>query len=190
MAENMWKKTTSRNWSVITTGLIKGAPAIAFENDSNKDLERLRILISMSIWAIWKSRNKNTISDQDVARQEATKTLKGLQTDLVRKSWNAMRFMDGARRAIRQRYHRKLWADKRFADLDLKQVPPSISLNGMWPGSYSPPCSTQFTSILFFFPFGRNVVFLLFRGVHNNLTRSPHSQHQPKVPKEPHRAPI
>jgi hypothetical protein len=123
MAENVWKKITSRNWPVLTTGLIKGASVIAFENDSNKDSERLRILISMTIWAIWKSRNKNTISDQDVAQQEATETLKGLLTDLVRKSWNATRFMEGARRAIRQRYPRKLWADKRFTDLDLKTGP-------------------------------------------------------------------
>jgi hypothetical protein len=123
MAENVWKKTTSRNWPVLTTGLIKGASAITFENDSNKDSERLRILISMTIWAIWKSRNKNTISDQDVAQQEATETLKGLLTDLIRKSWNATRFMEDARRAIRQRYLCKLWADKRFADLDLKTGP-------------------------------------------------------------------
>jgi hypothetical protein len=31
--------------------------------------------------------------------------------------------MEDARRAIRQRSLRKLWADKRFADLDLKTGP-------------------------------------------------------------------
>jgi hypothetical protein len=39
-------------------------------NDYSKDSERLRILISMTIWAIWKSRNKNSINDQDVAPSE------------------------------------------------------------------------------------------------------------------------
>jgi hypothetical protein len=120
---NTWKKTTSRNWPILSMGLIKGAPAISFENDVNKDSERLRILISMTIWAIWKSRNKNTITDQDVAQQEANETLKGLLKDLVRKSWNATRFMEGNRRTARQRELRKLWADKRFADFDLRTGP-------------------------------------------------------------------
>jgi hypothetical protein len=48
---------------------------------------------------------------------------------------------------------------------------------------YSPPCSTQFTSVLFCFPSGCNVdiVFLLSRGVHNNHIHSPHFQRQPEI---------
>ena len=47
-------------------------------NDHMKDSERLCILISMTVWAIWKSRNKITINNQDVAPGEATSTLKEL----------------------------------------------------------------------------------------------------------------
>ena len=66
-ARNIWQKSTERPWSDISIGLIRGAPAVTFENDHTKDSERLHILISMTVWAIWKSRNKNTINNQDVA---------------------------------------------------------------------------------------------------------------------------
>jgi len=45
-------ETTSRTWPNISTGLIKGITALSFEDDLSKDSERLRILISMTIWAI------------------------------------------------------------------------------------------------------------------------------------------
>ena len=46
--------------------------------------------------AIWKSRNKNSINDQDVAPRETNETLKELVADLVRKSWNTRRLMEGS----------------------------------------------------------------------------------------------
>ena len=52
----------------ISLRLIKGAAAISFEDDYNRDSERIRNLITMIIWAIWKSRNKNSNNDQEVAR--------------------------------------------------------------------------------------------------------------------------
>jgi len=58
-----WNKTTTRNWPNISLGLIRGSAAISFEEDFNTDSERVRILISMTIWAIWKSINKNSIND-------------------------------------------------------------------------------------------------------------------------------
>ena len=53
-ARNIWEKSTKRPWPDILIGLIRGVPAITFENDHMKDSERLRILISMTIliWAI------------------------------------------------------------------------------------------------------------------------------------------
>jgi len=63
---NIWRKTTPRNWPAISLGLIRGSAVITFNNDCNSDSERLWILISMTIWAICKSRNKNTINNQDV----------------------------------------------------------------------------------------------------------------------------
>ena len=51
----------------------------------------------MTVWAIWKSRNKDS---KDVATAEAQEVLKVLITDLVRKSWNATCFMEGGRRSI------------------------------------------------------------------------------------------
>jgi hypothetical protein len=100
-AKNIWGKTTDRNWPDVSLGLIRGATSFTFEGDLNNDPERLRILMSMIIWAIWKLRNKNSINDQDVAAGNARKELKGLIKDLIMKSWNATRFMEGGRRMNR-----------------------------------------------------------------------------------------
>ena len=94
------KRHPSRPWPNISLGLIGGAAALSFERDYRKDSERLRILISMTIWAIWKPRNKYSINDQDVASIEIGETLKELIRELVRKSRNATRLMEGGRREI------------------------------------------------------------------------------------------
>jgi len=114
---------------------FREAPALSFEHDFSKDAEGLRILITVTIWAIWKSRNKSAITNQDVAPSETREILKELISDIKRKSWNATRFMEGVRRSDRQRELRALWADKRPVDFDLKQVRTLTSLNGMWPSS-------------------------------------------------------
>jgi len=54
---NIWRKTTPREWLALSLGLIRGSAVITFNDDCNSDSERLWILISMTLWAIWKSRN-------------------------------------------------------------------------------------------------------------------------------------
>ena len=58
MAERAWRRLTNKEWPNITLGLVRGAAALTFEDDFNRDSERLRILITMTIWAIWKSKLK------------------------------------------------------------------------------------------------------------------------------------
>ena len=123
MSEKIWNKSTDRAWPTISLGLIRGAAALTFENDMTKDSERLRILISMTIWAIWKSKLKISINNQDVAPSETTQTLKSLISDLVTKSWNATRFMDDGRRMNRQRGLRRLWAADRLTKFDPERGP-------------------------------------------------------------------
>jgi len=77
----------------------------------------------MTIWAIWKSRNKNSILNQDVTPNETREVLKGLISDLIRKSWNATRFMEDGRRLKQQRTIKSLWADGKFAKFDPKTGP-------------------------------------------------------------------
>ena len=107
----IWQKWTPRPWPLLLISLIRGAPALSYEDDFNKDAERLRTLISMTIWSIWKSRNKNTILNQDVTPNETRETLKELIQDLIRKAGT---------QEIRQREIRKIWADKKFASFDAK----------------------------------------------------------------------
>ena len=77
-ARSAWSKTTDRDWPDVSVGLIRGAPALSFEHDYTKDSERLRILLVLTIWAIWKTRNKCAINDQEIAPTEASETLKEL----------------------------------------------------------------------------------------------------------------
>ena len=123
LAERLWRKTTKRNWPIITIGLIRGAAAISFEKDTNKDSERLRTLIPMTVWAIWKSKIKSSIYNQDVTPNETTQLLKELISDLIKKNWNATRFMEAGSKATRQRNLRKLWVVDRLTKFDPKEGP-------------------------------------------------------------------
>jgi len=100
---NIWRKTTLRDWLAISLGLIRGSAVITFNDDHNSDSERLRILISMTLWAIWKSRNKNTINNQDVVPNETREILKEMISNLIRNSWMVTKFMEPTKRMIRQR---------------------------------------------------------------------------------------
>jgi hypothetical protein len=48
---------------------------------------------------------------------------KRLIRDLITKSWNASRFMEGGRRMKRQRALKTFWSEKRFVDSDPKTGP-------------------------------------------------------------------
>jgi len=84
----------------------------------NKDSERLRLLIAMTVWAIWKSKIKISIQNQDVTPNETTQILKELLTDLVTKSWNATRLMEEGKRERKQKKLRKLWAEENLTKFD------------------------------------------------------------------------
>ena len=122
-AKRIWNKSTDRDWPNISMGLIKGAPAMAFEHDNNKDSQRLKILISLTTWAIWKSRNKSTMNNEEISTIEAKETLKNLVTDLVRRSWNATKYMEKRRKVMRQNELRSLWAEDRLTNFAHKQGP-------------------------------------------------------------------
>ena len=115
--KRVWSKTTDKEWPNITIGLIKGTAALTY-NDFSKDAERLRILIPMTIWAIWKSKIKNSINNQDVAPNETSGVLKGLITDLITKNWNASYFLESDKKKTRQDDIKRLWAGGRFAMFD------------------------------------------------------------------------
>jgi len=97
--------------ALISTGLIRGTTTLSFKEDLSKDSERLCILISMTIWSIWKSRNENTINNRDVTLGETTGILEELIRDLIRKSWNLTGFMEGREKLKRQCAIKVLWAE-------------------------------------------------------------------------------
>ena len=73
----------------------------------------------MTIWAIWKSRNKNSINNQDVASNETRE----VQKDPFRCSVEKLERNAFHGRLTRQRKLRALWADYRFANFDYKTGP-------------------------------------------------------------------
>ena len=77
----------------------------------------------MTIWAIWKSKIKNSINDQDVTIHETSQVLKELISDLIRNSWNATLFMAEEMKENRQRDLQKLWADGRLTDFGHRMGP-------------------------------------------------------------------
>ena len=108
---------------------------LSFQYDHKRDSERLCILISMTVWAIWKSRNKNPVNNQGVTTEKARETLRELISDLVRKSWNAERFMEGARGCFSSADSVPSGRIRYLATLTLQQVQPSTFHNEMWPCS-------------------------------------------------------
>jgi len=76
------------------------------------------MLIAMTVWAIWISKIKISIQNQDVTPNETTQLLKGLLTDLVTKSWNATHFMEESKRVRKQKKLRKLWAEEKLTKFD------------------------------------------------------------------------
>ena len=63
------------------------------------------------------------VSNQDIAPTETGEALKELLSDLVRKSWNATRFMEGGRRLDHLHDLCILSADKQLVDFDIKSGP-------------------------------------------------------------------
>ena len=59
-------------------------------------------------WAIWKSKLKSSINNQDVSPNETMQLLKELISDLIKKSWNATRFMADGSKANRQQALQRL----------------------------------------------------------------------------------
>ena len=102
LTEKIWRKSSDCDWPPISVGLIRGLAALTFNKDYNKDSERIRILIALTTWAIWKSKIKISMNDQDASPHETTQTLRDLILTLVRNSWNATCFMEEDRKTIRR----------------------------------------------------------------------------------------
>jgi len=80
----------------------------------------------MTLWAIWKSRNKNTINNQDIVPNETREILKEMISNLIRNSWMVTKFMEPTKRMIRQCKLRSLWGDGSFVDFNAN---PYLTIN-------------------------------------------------------------
>jgi len=93
-AKQLWTKTTTLPWPTLSIGALRGVGAITLSDaDGNPirshDSERLRILLCITLWAIWKSRNKLSIQNMPVAATETSNLLRLTLRELMTNSWNA-----------------------------------------------------------------------------------------------------
>ena len=58
----------------------------------------------LTVWAIWKSRKKNSFNNQGVTPNESQTSLMDTITDLVEESWNAIRFVESRARDMPMHY--------------------------------------------------------------------------------------
>jgi hypothetical protein len=75
----------------------------------NIDTNRLQILIALSIWAIWKARNKRAMDPEgpNDAKNMFIESLK----DIITKTWNATSFDTKKRRPMQEARIQALWGE-------------------------------------------------------------------------------
>jgi ribonuclease HI len=127
-ARRLWAKTTTQRWPRLSIGLLRGIGAVTltdFQGGPTRDMssERLRIIISMTIWAIWKNRNNYAIQNRPVALSDASNLLIELLKDLITKSCNALKFETDKHRERKRLRLRKLWAHGKLVIMEPGQAP-------------------------------------------------------------------
>jgi hypothetical protein len=92
-AKDIWKRVSAKEWPALSVGLLRGIGAIELKDESGKplmtsDSKKLKILITASIWAIWKTRNRRSISNVHTAPEDSVKELLNILKDLSKKLAN------------------------------------------------------------------------------------------------------
>ena len=110
-ARRIWRKCTSKRWPNTNIGIIYGTGALTIPREEstlqNADVERLRIVTALSIWAIWKSRNKRAMESGHA--DQARMLLSDLLKDTITKEWNTISFEPKRRRPRREARMQALW---------------------------------------------------------------------------------
>lgn len=116
----------------MSLGLIRGAGALALTSEKtdtalsmkrNQDAERLKILMTTTVWAIWKTRNLKTIQGVPVRKSEASRLLIELLTADITNRWNAIKFLSKKQQTRTTRKMIGLWNYEGVARLMLGQEP-------------------------------------------------------------------
>jgi ribonuclease HI len=131
-AKRIWKMCSKERWPHVSMGLLRGIGAIALSDRNGKplrtsDSERLRTIISLTIWTIWKTRNTITIRGESIQKQTTQKLLKEIIKDIIIKSWNALKYDSEKRKTAQAKRLRSLWANGKIAKLEMGK-PPIFSL--------------------------------------------------------------
>jgi len=93
----------SRNTTRIT---------LSEQNADENESKRMRIIISTTTWAIWKTRNKLTISKTPIKDTDVAKLTGEILKDMIIKSWNTIRTDKKTRKEKKLTSLKKLWGEK------------------------------------------------------------------------------
>jgi hypothetical protein len=96
-----------------------------YGKDFHINSKRLRILISLNIWTIWKTRNQISINGTNLSNTAAANSLTEIIKDIITKQWNSLVFYKETGRERRAQSIRKLW--RRLAVIpDTEKIPPTF----------------------------------------------------------------
>jgi ribonuclease HI/exonuclease III len=131
-AKEIWNKCTKKKWPQTSLGLLRGIGAITLSDANGRplrtvDSERLRIIISLTMWTIWKTRNSITIKGENTEKLNNQKLLTDIMKDIISKTWNALKYETEARRASQEKMLKALWGNGKIATLE-RGKPPIFSL--------------------------------------------------------------
>lgn len=91
----LWNKTSKKPMPYPSIGLIRGSTAITLIDGTNTpahtDSTRMRLLVTITCWAIWKTRNNLAISNTPIERTDSAKLTREILQELLTRSYNSLR---------------------------------------------------------------------------------------------------
>lgn len=126
--KDLWYRTTSKRWPFLSIGLLRGIGALTLSDENGKplktkDSERLRIFITMTLWAIWKNRNNYAIQNIPVVPSEPGDLAMKMIKDLINKTWTNLRYEHSIIRSKKLEALRSLWAHDKIVKLSAGTTP-------------------------------------------------------------------
>jgi ribonuclease HI/exonuclease III len=111
----IWTQTTEEQWPTVSPGIIRGLGTVKFRDKDGKDqLEKeklYKILVSTTIWTVWKERNTRRI-EQPQFRADLQKTWAENLRKKIKCEFNKIKLLNYAKRKKALDDFEKTWCKK------------------------------------------------------------------------------
>lgn len=127
-AKSLWERTSAWPWPQLNIGTLRGIGALTTTDEQGKpskdmSTERIRSIISITIWAIWKTRNNHAIQEKHTQTTDAKNLFIEILKENITKCWNALKFENERARSKKSIRLRKIWADGTIVNLEMGKAP-------------------------------------------------------------------